>query len=126
MKEDEEVIEMSKNRPLNFFFRGSITREQKEEFAKIKEKRESFKNNPKYQEIKEARKETVDTRVVYGTLRNFDACEIDRKAAEDRLKLKEYRKVKEKLKVDALAAKVAKAAADKVDMSQSRYVTYSI
>ena len=49
----------------------SITREQKEEFAKIKEKRETFKNNPKYQEISEKRKETIASRVFYGPLRNF-------------------------------------------------------
>ena len=112
---------MSKKRPQCFFFRGSITREQKEEFAKIKEKRETFKNNPKYQEISDKRKETIDSRVVYGTLRNFDAGEIDRIAAENRLKLEEYRKEKEKLKAEALAAKVAKAAADKVDMSHIRF-----
>ena len=83
MKETDEVIEMSKKRPQFFFFRGSITREQKEEFAKIKEKRETFKNNPKYQEISEKRKETIASRVVYGPLRNFDAGEIDKIAAEN-------------------------------------------
>jgi hypothetical protein len=104
-----------------FFFRGSITREQKDEFARIKAERETFKNGPKFQEISEKRIETIASRIVYGPLRNLDAGKIDEIARENRQRLEDYRKEKEKEKADALAAKVAKAEADGVDMKFFRF-----
>ena len=120
MKETDEVIEMSKKRPQFFFFRGSITREQKEEFAKIKAEREAFKNDPKFKEISEKRIETIASRVVYGPLRNLDAGKIDEIASANRQRLEDYKKEKEKQREDAYAAKIAKAETEGIDMKDFR------
>jgi hypothetical protein len=120
MKEDDEVIERSKTRPKGIFFRGSITREQKEEFAKIKAEREAFKNDPKFKEISEKRIETIASRVVYGPLRNLDAGKIDEIASANRQRLEDYKKEKEKQREDAYAAKIAKAETEGIDMKDFR------
>ena len=78
-----------------------------------KEKREAFKQTDEYQKILDAKKETHDTRVNYGGNRNFEKCDLDLKAAKDKLEHKEYKREraeKERLKKEAKeAAAAAKA-----------------
>ena len=133
--EDPEVIERAKNRP-KIFFRGSITKEQKLQFAKIKQERADFRNGPKFQDISEKREKTLATRVVFGNLRNVDEGKIDEISGENRQRLMEHKRVKEKEREDLRAAKIAKSKAedtsagtdgvDTVNEAKSRFLTQSV
>ena len=81
IKEDQKVLDMHNSRPDKLFFRGSITKEKRDELKIKKEEREVFKKTEGYQTIVEAKKEIHDTRVNYGKIRNFEKCDLDIRAA---------------------------------------------
>ena len=96
---DPEAIKKAKGRP-DFFFRPSLTKEQRLKIKSEKERNGGSENSEKKTEWKAKVEERNARKCKYGNIRNFDNCDADLVAEDDKRKISERKRKEQEDKTE--------------------------